>query len=794
MSAAPVVVHDASLAYTPPLLPAKHPLDVVTLDECEACKVSTPHQCASSTAYVPIMTTHATMPTAFKTAHHFVGHCVFVILPLSLAVGMVIADSFNLDFVHLVQLRWAVPVDQYTLPSDDALKDHLLRWTFLQSAYLLPMVLLTGAMLVLEFVLLVGRLRASRLVDGLIAALVLLLVVVGVMTLLNAFVRTSVVGVLFTKMVAGLAACSVLGLVAQAVELFAPPFCINASLSDASPINMAAVGFPTVTFAAIYGLGTAFGCCASLAGYQLSGLMQRHEMSLAGVRGYQLLFLVEGAFLLVLCLVIAVLLVLGHRLGRPTWMPHAQCQLTLDQRYDLQPVEAPNHFSKTKATQNDHVSDFTTSSDAILAGSLIRSLGPADRVDTAHGNDQQPAHPTVQADPADPADPTDPIDPVDPTEPADPVDPADKPGTFASLRRLSSYCTSPMTTIPILKRFKTSEAANGTSGVINNLRTLQQMHTGFGLWVSRILRRIMILIFGGMGVDDAAFDLISAGTSSRETFIAGVLIVSNTSVIQAAVLSQIVKIESAASKQVFRSPAALKMVAVLPGLPTLVGGVSGAVSAVAWSVLATQRPPTRGAWRGRVGSWMRAPWWVPALLTSCLVVSIVGLALAVIASIVVPDGTCGSWIIYLSTIITFTGTVPQLPLALLEIYSVLDDELGRTVGHQPTCSQATTSSENCGTGAASSILKSNQQRSVHALRWERVGVMISTLTTTFSSTLLTAWILMLSEAFQMVFLFISVALAVAGSVWLMLRHTLHLRRLRRQSKLAQQTTSALTHT
>ena len=38
-----------------------------------------------------------------------------------------------------------------------------------------------------------------------------------------------------------------------------------------------------------------------------------------------------------------------------------------------------------------------------------------------------------------------------------------------------------------------------------------------------------------------------------------------------------------------------------------------------------------------MGSWMRAPWWVPALLTSCLVVSIVGLALAVIASIVVPD-------------------------------------------------------------------------------------------------------------------------------------------------------------
>lgn len=117
-------------------------------------------------------------------------------------------------------------------------------------------------------------------------------------------------------------------------------------------------------------------------------------------------------------------------------------------------------------------------------------------------------------------------------------------GKFSNLGRLSS---SPLFNIAILTRNN-----NGTvqPPLATNLRSLQRFHTGFGLWVSSILRRIMVFVYGRMGIDSAAFDLISAGTWSRETFICGVLIVSNTVIIQLAVISLIAPLKSHPSQQV----------------------------------------------------------------------------------------------------------------------------------------------------------------------------------------------------------------------------------------------------
>lgn len=721
---------------------------VPALDDGRSSKPLTPAECASPTACIPIMTT--TRPETLANLDkvppnalgHHARHCTLVVLPLALIVGIVTADQYNLDFVHLVQLRSAVALDAFALPSNDALNVNLLRWTFLQSAYWLPMMLFTGAMLVLQFVLLVGRLRAASLPDGLLATLVLEAVIVALMTLLNAFVGESVVGVLFTKMLAGFAVCSALGLVAQAVELIASPSRTEARLDEAQKVTyQASAGFPTITFASIYGLGTAFGCCASLAGYQLSSLLQRHRITFERARGgsaqgYRSLFVVEGAFMLALCAVICILLVLARQLGRQPSTIDAPCRLTAQ----LPDLVSQRHAEQVKDTTDSQALNPTTSSDAQPSSSPTSFLNANDTDAAALAEDKKEQS-------------------------------CNEKTTFATLRRLSSYCTSPMSTIPILRRNRSSDDHPHT-GMLANMRTLQQMHTGFGRWVSSVLRRIMVFVFGGMGVDDAAFDLISAGTSSRETFIAGVLIVSNTSIIQAAVISLVVKTEAPGAHP---AQPELKRVPVLPGLPTLAGGVSGAVSAVVWSVLATTRPARRQGWTSRVRGWMRRPWWVPALLTSCLAITIAGLALAVVASIVVTDGTCGSWMLYAATIVTFAGTVPQLPLALLQIYTVLDAELGRNMPRTPIhCSITTASADRV--PAASTMLLNSSQPSVHAVRWERVGVVISTLTTIYASTLLTAWVFLLSEGAQMAFLFISLVLAVGGSVWLMLRHTLPLRR------------------
>ncbi|GAC98033.1 hypothetical protein PHSY_005621 [Pseudozyma hubeiensis SY62] len=679
-----------------------------------------------------------------------VGHVLFVILPLSLIVGIVTADQYNLDFVRLVQLGFAAQLDRHALPSDDALRVNPLRWTFLQSAYWLPMVLFTGAMLVLLFVLLVAKLRPARLVDGLVAILVLIAGMVALMTLLNAFVGTSVVGVLFTKMAAGFAICSTLGLVAQAVELF-PSAPGRGSLSGSTPAShQDTLGFSSVTFAAIYGLGTAFGSSASLSGYQIASLLQRHGVSFSGVpnsgrQGFLSLFVVEGCFFFALCPAIGVLLILARRFGR---RPSA-IDSDASTKSNIPAAGSATMQTDAKDVERAQISPV----EALTASSDVPSTSPAS---------------TSVEDKRDPG--------------------SSEKTTLAGLRRLSSYYPSLLASINIFRRNANGEDANNPSAVVANLRSLQQMHTGFGLWVSSVLRRIMVFLFGGLGVDDAAFDLISAGTSSRETFIAGVLIVSNTSVIQAAVIWLVVKTQSHASKLESASGSAIKLVPVVPGLPTLAGGVSGAVSAIAWSILATKRPAVRKGWRKRLAGRMETPWWVPALLTTCLGVSIVGLVLAVLGNSMVPDGSCGSWILYVATIVTFAGTVPQLPLALLQIYTVLDVELGRS--HPTDGTPAMSKEEQVQTAPyrAANILGSNSEPSVHALRWERVGVMISTLTTTVSSTLLTAWIFMLSDTCQTVFLFVSVVLAVGGSVWLMLRHTLP---WRRQGKVEQQAASAL---
>jgi hypothetical protein len=137
-------------------------------------------------------------------------------------------------------------------------------------------------------------------------------------------------------------------------------------------------------------------------------------------------------------------------------------------------------------------------------------------------------------------------------------------------------------------------------------------------------------------------------------------------------------------------------------------------------------------------------WWVPALLTACLAITIVGLALAVVASILVPTGDGGVWMVYAATVVSSVGSTPQLPLALLQIYTVMDAERPARRATSPT---------------------------VRRIRWERLGAMISTLTTIGASELLTAWVFLMPDAAQKAFLFTSVALAVGGSVWLMLRHT-----------------------
>ncbi|SJX64843.1 uncharacterized protein SRS1_15272 [Sporisorium reilianum f. sp. reilianum] len=653
------------------------------------------------------MAAYSTAPAAStppRSGH--LAHFCFVVLPLALVVGVITADMSNLDFVHLVQLRVPVPTNSMTLPSDDALKADHLRWTFVQSAYLLPLMLLAGPVLILHFVVLVGRFAGKvRLADGVGWMLVFTVGAIGLMTLLNAFVGASVAGVVLTKMVAAVVVASALGLVAQAVELLRCP-------GVGGDVLEAAVGFPTVTFAAIYGLGTAFASCSTVAGYQLASLLQRHNVSFdgtgsGGAQGYRGVFLLEGAFLLALCPVIGILLMLSRRLRRGSRVDAAY-QLELRTNQDIPPAALDSQ------SDSDNISPVTV---ATMAES------PSD----AEGNDALRDPMAASADTN-----------VFTQDSQD----KDKKAPFEYLRRLSSYYTSPFANIAILNRNSSRESGGaGTSAMTTNMRALQQLHTGFGLWVSALLRRIMVFVYGGLGVDDAAFDLMSAGTSSRETFICGVLIVSNTVIVQLAVVSLIAPLKAPDAQQV--AGPQLQVVPALPGLPTLAGGVSGGIAAVVWSWLAT----TGAKW----ARWSRTRWWVPALLTTCLAITLIGLGLAVVASIMVPEATCGSWIMYVATAVTYAGSTPQLPLALQQIYTVLDRELGRDSPHQPAPASA--------------------PPSVQAIRWERVGAMISTLTTIAGSELLTAWVFLMPDAAQKAFLFTSAVLAIGGSVWLMLRHT-----------------------
>lgn len=187
------------------------------------------------------------------------------------------------------------------------------------------------------------------------------------------------------------------------------------------------------------------------------------------------------------------------------------------------------------------------------------------------------------------------------------------------------------------------------------------------------------------------------------------------------------------------------------------------------------------------------------LLTICLVITIAGLALAVIANTMVPTGDIGVWSIYAATVLSSVGSTPQLPpLALLQIYTVLDAQLGRNVStravsiapetaHSPSTDQQgdEMGADLRSAGIAREALKSGHP-TVHAVRWERVGVMNSTLTTIAASELLTAWVFLLPQGAQMAFLFISAGLAVGGCTWLVFRHTWPLRQKRKKQMLGSQ--------
>lgn len=187
-------------------------------------------------------------------------------------------------------------------------------------------------------------------------------------------------------------------------------------------------------------------------------------------------------------------------------------------------------------------------------------------------------------------------------------------------------------------------------------------------------------------------------------------------------------------------------------------------------MLATSRSKQKMGWKNR-------PWWVPVLLSTCLVITLAGLGLAVVASVMVPEGDCGVWIIYAATVVTYAGSTPQLPLALLQVYTVLDAELGRNTSFQRE--QRTVEQ----TSSIFAAAVRTEIPSVNVIRCERIGVMISTLTTIAGSQLLTAWVFLMPDVVQKTFLFTSAVLAIGGSVWLMFRHTWPLRRRR---KLAQQ--------
>ncbi|TKY88707.1 hypothetical protein EX895_002338 [Sporisorium graminicola] len=659
-------------------------------------------------------------------------------------MGVITADMSNLDFVHLVQLHLPVPTNSITLPSDDALKADQLRWTFVQSAYLLPLMLLAGPVLIFQLVILVGRLGSKlSLADGLAWTLVLTVGVVGLMMLLTAFVGASVAGVVLTRMVASAVVASALGLVVQAVQLSPPPPSWTTSKGKG-----AVVGFPTVAFAAIYGLGTAFASSSTLAGYQLAGVLQRYHIGFQGTgsgrrEGYRGVFLLEGAFILALCPVIGIFLMLPRRLT-PTSTLEA-----VDEALAEPPIA---HASQSDSEPGAHIKAIASS-----------DIAPHTKTETSPFADSPTDADIKHVLPEANIGSTHTAISVDDTKEKD----MPEKRVFVSLRRFSSYYTSPFANVAILNRNSSSlqaenpPSAVAASAVASNIRALQQLHTGFGRWVSALLRRIMIFVFGGMGVDDAAFDLISAGTSSRETFICGVLIVSNTVIVQLAVVSLIAPLKAPDEQQTAGTQ--LKVVPALPGLPTLAGGVSGCISAVVCSLLATTRPDR--AAEGKWQRWRSTRWWVPALLTACLVITLVGLGLAVVANTMVPAATCGSWIMYVATGVTYAGSTPQLPLALQQICTVLDSELGCTGSLRPPSTGSATDSQPAETARVAS------SASVQAIRWERVGAMISTLTTIAGSELLTAWVFLMPDAAQKVFLFTSAVLAIGGAVWLMLRHT-----------------------
>ncbi|GAC74398.1 hypothetical protein PANT_11c00039 [Moesziomyces antarcticus T-34] len=652
-----------------------------------------------------------------------------ILLPLALVVGVVTADMSNLEFVHLVHSKVDVPMDQWTQPSDDVLNANKLQWTFLQSAYLLPLMLFAGPLLILQFVLLVGRLRAARVVDGLNILLGSTVLVVGTMALLTAFVGTSVVGVIFTRMAAGSVVCSALGLVTQAVELFpaSDDQRHNGHGCSSCPPRPPAAGFSIVLFGSIYGLGSSFASCSVFAGYQLATLLQRSGVSFDGTgtgpsQGFRALFMLEGLFIVALAPLIVLLLHLSRR-----WRPQQHAFNSVELTWSKQDAAAPGSQSNQQGYELADVSLALTVESKHASGHTDAPTVSAKTQD--HAPDIEVASEDRVQDPhRDMA--------------SEETDDKKESTWLAGLRRFST----PLAGVSILTR---GSGGGSTTGF--NMQSLTKAHTGFGLWVSAVLRRIMVLVYGSMGVHEAAFDLISAGTSSRETFICGVLIVSNTVIIQLAVVSLIEPLKAPRLLQGnevaddYLDPA-LKRVPALPGLPALVGGVSGGISAVVCSMLAAQPAAecARGGRRGMLQRWRRRVWWVPALLTACLAITIVGLALAVVASILVPTGDGGVWMVYAATVVSSVGSTPQLPLALLQIYTVMDAERPARRATSPT---------------------------VRRIRWERLGAMISTLTTIGASELLTAWVFLMPDAAQKAFLFTSVALAVGGSVWLMLRHT-----------------------
>lgn len=227
---------------------------------------------------------------------------------------------------------------------------------------------------------------------------------------------------------------------------------------------------------------------------------------------------------------------------------------------------------------------------------------------------------------------------------------------------------------------------------------VQRYYATLSTRISNVLHKIMRRTFGKLGLSNTDIDQILRGSSHRETFICAVLIVSNTIILQLAVTSLLSPLSSPTPNP------SLNTTPTLSGLPTFAGGMSGLVSTLVFSFVASK--------------WGR----IPLLLALLVFLTLIGLVLAIVAALIAPS----AWIIYTATTVTHVGVTPQLPLALERIFSHLDRNT----------------------------------------KWERAGVMISALSAIAGSELLTVWVALMPGGVQKVFLVASVGLAIGGVGWL----------------------------